>query len=437
MTTVEGRWVSQLSVSDSKRIQSVCSAELLELAAGQVGWEALDWAVALGNDLAHRCVEIFPEFGDRPAQVATVRLGTESAAIITLLAIDGHDFQMPEINDDTVRAIQEWVQRGVSLLTIWAAVRRGHQWLAEEYMRACMEQVPVQEQPAQLQLISQVLLRFIDRFSDAIGREYETEYGRWMTTTAAAREQVVRALLGREGYDVADAEKELQYSLAHRHHVGLVLWSDTNDLRRNSSLNKIADTALRASGAEQVLLIPHGQSTLYAWGNRTRSISSLHLEVAIDEEAPVRMVIGRPHEGLAGFIRTHNEAQQARVVLDALPGLRDKTVDFVDVHLLSVLVQDMEKVHSFLEAELGELAADDPQSATLRQTAEAYLRLKHSPLAVANELYVVRNTVIYRLKKIEQLIGHSLDERALETWTALVLKDGMTTCSDPRRQTNP
>ncbi|MDF3313264.1 helix-turn-helix domain-containing protein [Rhodococcus sp. T2V] len=430
MATVEGRWVSQLKVGDSKRIQSVCSTELLELAAGQVGWEALDWAVAVGKELAQRCVEIFPEFGDRPAQVATVRLGTESAAIITMLAIDGHDFQMPEINDDTVRAIQEWVQRGVSLLTIWAAVRKGHQWLADEYMRACMEMVPGEEQPVQLQLISQVLLRFIDGFSEAIGREYETEYGRWMTTTAAAREQVVRALLGHEGYDISSAEKELQYSLAHSHHIGLILWSDTNDLRRNSRLNKIADTALRACGAEQVLLIPHGQSTLYAWGNHPRSTFPRHVDVDLDGDAPVRVVIGRAHEGLAGFIRTHHEAQQARVVLDALPGLRKRSVDFADVHLLSVLVQDMEKARGFLEAELGELAADDPQSLTLRQTAEAYLRLKHSPLAVANELYVVRNTVIYRLKKIEQLIGHSLDERALETWTALVLKDGITACAD-------
>ncbi|MGW5110618.1 helix-turn-helix domain-containing protein [Nocardia sp. NPDC004123] len=98
---------------------------------------------------------------------------------------------------------------------------------------------------------------------------------------------------------------------------------------------------------------------------------------------------------------------------------------FDDVRLMSLLVHDIAEARRFVVDELGELAADTAHNADLRKTAASYLRLKRSPMAVAGEMYVVRNTVSYRLKKAEELLGHSLDDRTLETWVALVLMEAM------------
>jgi DNA-binding PucR family transcriptional regulator len=139
----------------------------------------------------------------------------------------------------------------------------------------------------------------------------------------------------------------------------------------------------------------------------------------------VRAAVGTNHGGVDGFARTHEEAAASKRVTEILPGISEPIVDFPSVHLLTLLAQDKGKATYFVQAELSDLAGDDAQHSELRKTAIAYLRHRRSPLAAAQELFVVRNTVAYRLKRVEDLLGHSLDERTLETWAALVLKESL------------
>ncbi|MGW5152779.1 PucR family transcriptional regulator [Rhodococcus koreensis] len=424
MAVHQGHWVRQLRVEPGTQIAPVCSPAVLGPAIEQVGQDAIDWAIALGHTIAVRAAEVSPRFGKGPAQIATLRLGTESAAIIAMLGIDSGSIDTPAITEDTIRAIQDYVHRGIPLPTIWASVRQGHAWLAEAYMRACVEHVPVAEQPTQLQLAVEVLFNFVDRFSEAIGREYGLEHERWVMTTVAARDEMVRTILAGDCGDVPAAENILHYSLAHRTHIGVVLWADSSKAAEDSALHKIAVALLHAAGAEQTLLIPYGRSSMYAWGNSARPLSVAGDELAsvLDKYNGVRAAIGDTHTGLSGFVATHQEALEVREMIETL-GMRDKLIDFTSVHLLTLLAHNPARARRFVRMELGALAADEPQVAELRKTVAAYLRLKRSPLAVANELFVVRNTVSYRIKKAEELLGRSLDERTLETWVALTLKE--------------
>ena len=52
----------------------------------------------------------------------------------------------------------------------------------------------------------------------------------------------------------------------------------------------------------------------------------------------------------------------------------------------------------------------EPQASTLLETLAALLRHDGSPTHAAEELYCHRNTVIYRLKQIEQLTGRTLTD---------------------------
>lgn len=425
MSVHRGTWVRELRVDPDRAVEPVCSSGVLDAAIDQLGADAVSWAVRLGYDVAVDCVQNFPEFGKNPAQLTTVRWGTESAAIIAMRGIDGGEVVSEALTADTVRAIQDYVHRGIPLPVVWAAVRQGHAWLTEAYMAACIEILPVADQPSELQHTSETMFGFVDMFSNEIGREYGAEHERWMMTTVAAREEMVKSILAGACADTSRAEQVLRYILAHRTHVGLIVWFDRPPSGDDSTLHKIATALLHAAGAEQTLCVPQGLSTMFAWGNSIHELSTEQILSVLAGTTGVRATVGQPREGIDGFVRTHEQAKDARHVVDALPGVSDRLVRFDEVRLLALLVHDTDAAARFVEDILRDLAADDPHVADLRRTAAAYLRLRRSPMAVAQELYVVRNTVGYRLKKAEELLGHSLDEATLDTWVALVLKDNM------------
>ena len=67
--------------------------------------------------------------------------------------------------------------------------------------------------------------------------------------------------------------------------------------------------------------------------------------------------------------------------------------------------------HCLLDETLGPiLSQPEPQASTLIETLAALLRHDGSPTHAAEELYCHRNTVIYRMKQIEQLTGRSLTD---------------------------
>ncbi|MGH1554658.1 helix-turn-helix domain-containing protein [Streptomyces sp. L7] len=82
-------------------------------------------------------------------------------------------------------------------------------------------------------------------------------------------------------------------------------------------------------------------------------------------------------------------------------------VMFRDVALLAPLTRDLERATWFIELELGALAAKDAATADLRRTALAYLGAGGSPIETAQQLQVHRNTVVYRLKRITELLGQT------------------------------
>lgn len=59
----------------------------------------------------------------------------------------------------------------------------------------------------------------------------------------------------------------------------------------------------------------------------------------------------------------------------------------------------------FATRRLGPLAARDPVAARLRTTLEAYFAAQESPGATARKLGLHMNTVLYRLRQAEELLG--------------------------------
>ncbi|WEL92824.1 helix-turn-helix domain-containing protein, partial [Tsukamurella tyrosinosolvens] len=74
---------------------------------------------------------------------------------------------------------------------------------------------------------------------------------------------------------------------------------------------------------------------------------------------------------------------------------------------------------TLVERELGALADDTAAAARLRETALAYLSAGGDARAAGAALVLHPNTVRYRIRQVEQVLGHPIDERRVYVELAL------------------
>jgi purine catabolism regulator len=123
--------------------------------------------------------------------------------------------------------------------------------------------------------------------------------------------------------------------------------------------------------------------------------------------------------GGAGVPGAAREAEQALTMGARLFG-RDSATAFGDLGLYRLLyaLQPFPELAAFREDVLGRLASKDRGGALLK-TLAAYLATNGSPTDAADRLHLHRNTVLYRLGRIEELL--QADLRDAETRLALHL----------------
>jgi purine catabolism regulator len=96
--------------------------------------------------------------------------------------------------------------------------------------------------------------------------------------------------------------------------------------------------------------------------------------------------------------------------------------------MLSVL-RDTEEAEVVVDRMLGDLIAyDSRHSSDMVTTLDAFLRCDRSWVKTAAALGVHRQTVVYRIQRIEQITGRKMAETATiaELWLALRAKDLLT-----------
>lgn len=69
--------------------------------------------------------------------------------------------------------------------------------------------------------------------------------------------------------------------------------------------------------------------------------------------------------------------------------------------------------------EVGGLCGTDKNLAQLRDTVLAYFSNSHNVEATAEQLFVHKNTVRYRLTRAEKILGHPLTDRTAKVELAL------------------
>ncbi|MFF2553135.1 PucR family transcriptional regulator [Nocardia sp. NPDC058058] len=269
-----------------------------------------------------------------------------------------------------------------------------------------------------------VLLRLFDRSTrwistsvEALTDTYTLERESGLRAALNQRAEIVRALLDGGDLDIELASARLGYRLAQRH-LALVLWTDEDTTLTPPDgsddiaglLDRVAARCASALGNGSVLTVPSGASALWAWIGLDDELPD-PAQASWPVETPVRVAAGVPAAGVAGFRGGHREAIAARQVAErARPGL-PAVVRYPEVEVAYLAGADETAMRALIERELGALAAPDAQSARLRETLHAYLRARRSPDAAAKILGVHKNTVRYRIQRIEELLDHSIDRR--------------------------
>ncbi|MEV7731714.1 helix-turn-helix domain-containing protein [Streptomyces sp. NPDC088921] len=284
---------------------------------------------------------------------------------------------------------------------------------------------PEHERPALMRFLIPSIAAFFDETLDAMLGEYLAERERLRVQELSNRQRMISALVSGQPVASDHALDVLGVDLDH-HHLALVLApvdSSGPALDVHSNMGRTAAAVADSLGAGPPLTFLPDSAPMWCWISRSTPFPDGCTDAlsSVCAQRLVHIAAGVPASGAAGFRRSHLAALDAHRVAETA-GDRALTT-YHDVGLAALLSADPERARWFLDEELHDLAADDPKAADLRATALEYLRTGQNLLSTATALHVHRNTVVYRLKNIERLLGRRLEERALETHAALALME--------------
>ena len=337
---------------------------------------------------------------------------------------------------DAVAWSHELVHRGVQLPALLRAYRLGH-GLAERRLEEAAAGLEIEPEIRWrvLARMSHQMFAYVDAVCTELVDDYEQERAQWIRGAAAARAELVTAIVERQPVDARVASEKLRYDVSRRH-LALIAWGDPPRAgQRAGSLESEAIALATALGGGPVLTVPIGERVVWAWTSGDHLIDD---PTAVGQRREgVRAAIGTCREGLAGMADSHDEARVARRVAELRALRPGAVVGYRAADLTGLLTADPVEAVRFTEAVLGELIADTDAAARLRATVRVYLEENLSPARAARRLGVHQNTIVYRVKRTEELLGHAVEERRLRLEVALRLSDmigGLRAATDGRRR---
>ena len=305
---------------------------------------------------------------------------------------------------------QALARRGVPMSVLLRAYGLGQNRLLGTGIAQVLA-VPGPDQPARIAELLDFARVYLDRITYLIGRIYDAERDRWLTSRQAARQQWVARLLAGGDVDVAAAEAALGYPL-DRAHLAAEIWlppavGGADTARTLDQARQLLAAATRADGD---LVMATGDRELRVWFpvDATRPPPLAALPARIESAGlPVRVALGPVGDGPAGFRRSARGAARARALaVSAGPGA-PAVVDFAAVAPFALLSGEPEELAG-LVAVLGALAREGAKTELLRHTLEVFLAEDGSHARTAAALDVHRNTVHYRIQQITGRYGIDL-----------------------------
>ncbi|WP_187352077.1 PucR family transcriptional regulator [Allosaccharopolyspora coralli] len=396
------------------------SAATVAEAARILGEDAAAWAVETAATITEEVKTAAQEDADL-ALTGLERRACEACLLTVLGSLRSDAEAMTRAPQEAVEQVRLAVRQGTAIDTVLRVVWMCHTAVQDRLLTVISEAVPPGELVNEVRVLSRQLLAFVDLLVRELSAAYEAERAVWQNRITAARRQVVDEIL-RTSRASDGAESVLGIRLTGQHLAG-VLWTDdaVSDGGKNTPVARyVSQVASRVGAAGTLVLeLPDG-STGVVWSlPGTRMEGLVEAVRVIERPRATSLALGPVGTGVAGFRHTVLGARQAASV-----GRRQGTVGawaHDDVALLALLLADPDAAGRYVLAVLGDLTGADVKSAAIRETLAAYLRHGRSRTAAAQELSLAANTVAYRVRQAEQLLGRPATERATDTVIALLL----------------
>jgi len=204
-----------------------------------------------------------------------------------------------------------------------------------------------------------------------------------------------------------------------RVHIGAVAFSRLHEPKK---LATQVQQTLSGLGCDRTFHVQIAPNLVWAWGSSDNASELLeHVPPTCRGSA---VAIGLPGRGLPGFLDSHEEAR-ALHRLASLAGWRNlgRALPYGKYGVIAELAAKSERLRRFLDVQLGGLMGDGARHADLRNTVLEYLNVNRSQTEAALRLRVSKNTVSYRLRRAEDILGHDLGTDLSSLHTALLAAD--------------
>ncbi|MFF4395220.1 PucR family transcriptional regulator [Streptomyces sp. NPDC001480] len=316
-------------------------------------------------------------------------------------------------------------QRNVPISSLVRSYRIGHwrflEWCLDELRRQGPDEKVC---TATARLMLELSFGYIDRVSERVIEVYQLERDRWLLGQTAVRAVRVREILAEKHVDADSAESALGYRIGQHHHVGLILWLPRRPLGGEglARLDRLTSRiAVELNCCANPLFAAREESLAWAWlAFRSPRVSWDVLASAVEDGDPMAWAaVGDVEPGVEGFRRTHRQAVRAQELAMAA-GTGARVTAYAQVAPIALMCTNIEDTRAWVWSVLGALAVDDERCARLRETLQTFFATGCSYTATARHQILHKNTVQYRIRRAEEILGRPLQERRRDLELALL-----------------
>jgi DNA-binding PucR family transcriptional regulator len=368
---------------------------LVEQRVERLGGEEHEWV----RSSAQTNIELLLQVMASPDDLAGVAPPLGGVALARRLA--AHEVPFYELVRGYQHAESFWVQQCVREL---AALTNSPDELAGEVIE-----------------LSDLVRSYIDLVCRELSVEYEAERDRWRQRDDSARITLVTGLLHGSETEPAAAEATLGYRLGRAHLAAIVWLAGPESGEVRSALQGAAAALGRlAHCAGPPLVIARDHTTLWVWLPLTDQHPTDVVDFLPADGAQLRVALGEPAAGLAGFLSSHRQARAAYEVGLAAGHDVGPVFPYAEVSPLAFLCADLPRARAWVVETLGQLAAAGAREQELRRTVARYLAANCSVTAAARLMTCHKNTVQYRIRSAERLLGRRVDDGGVDLNLALL-----------------
>lgn len=393
----------------------------IEVIVETLSHELDEIAATLADTVHEHLAELEEDMRPWTLQAARSNLGV----IVTMMR-EGDDPGSAYPPPEAIGYAKEYVVRGLELSLMQRAYRTAQGafgGIILERLRAATDDADHLAEA--MAFFNAWIFAWVETIERRLTDVYMSEHEQWVRGAVAIRAAEVRALLLGDGaaVDAAAVSLRLGYEL-DRFHVGFVVWSEEAGERPGDAgglfaeMERAAAAVAESLGAGAPLTVAEGRH-LACWAGR-RSEPELS-RLRLPRARGLAVAVGTPAPGVAGFVSSHREALLARRVAQLRGGDDGRVAAYPDLALEALLTEDPEAARRFVARELGPLAAADDATARFASTVAIFLAEGCSFVRAGRRLGIHTNTVAYRIRRAEALLGRPLTERQLELRVALRL----------------